>query len=353
MRKTALRLLMMGVGICLGSSSFASNELVVQSESIGPVIGPDHPDVRASKNQSGFETGQVLKQDGVYHMFVNEMTPKARLDMRIAHWTSKDSVEWRREGTILDSVHGRSSTNLRSEVWVTGMAFNEADDCWNMFYVAYRGGDTNKGEKFYSDYEGIIWRAASQKKGRAGIGGPYKDMGILMRPDENSQKWEGQQGVDSFFPYQVGEQWYALYGSHNHKPWSPWLVGLASAPALTGPWKRMATGNPLSLVKVFTENPVAVRLADGRWLAIFDSYGDQEIGYSISADGIVWPPEIRLKVQTGGNCWTPEGDHALRTPLGIVTEDDGTFTVLYTAKTRAQSIFYAIGRCKLGWKSEK
>src|SRR5690606_943715 len=39
------------------------------------------------------------------------------------------------------------------------------------------------------------------------------------------------------------------------------------------------------------------------------------------------------------------------TPLGAIEEDDGTFTVLYTAKyTRDGKVFFGIGRCVLAWK---
>jgi hypothetical protein len=34
--------------------------LVVIREHQGPVIGPDHPDVKATDNRSGFETGEVI-----------------------------------------------------------------------------------------------------------------------------------------------------------------------------------------------------------------------------------------------------------------------------------------------------
>ena len=51
-----------------------------------------------------------------------------------------------------------------------------------------------------------------------------------MQPDAESQSWEGGQGTDSFFPYQVGKRWYAFYGSHEKL----WEVGLAEADFLAG-----------------------------------------------------------------------------------------------------------------------
>lgn len=108
------------------------------------------------------------------HVFVNEMFGRSHSDLRIAHWTSADATKWKREGTLVESVPGRSAQNPRSEVWA----------------------------------------------------------------------------------------------SHNYIPRGSWPVGLATAPALRGPWQRMPQGNPLPLVKEFAENPVAIRLADGRWLAL-------------------------------------------------------------------------------------
>jgi hypothetical protein len=324
-------------------------------EHIGPVIGPGA--AGTEDNKSGFETGQVLKLDGVYHMFVNEMFGRPHLDMRIAHWMSRDGAKWERRGTIVDSIPGRSPRNVRSEVWCTGVVFDEADDRWNIFYVAYRGGDESRGEKPNYDYDGKIWRAVSLKSGRDGIDGPYSDVDIILRPDEHSMPWEGQQGVDSFFPYKVGDRWWGLNGSHNHEPRGPWLVGLATAPTLAGPWKREAQLSPSPIADYFIENPIVSRLADGRFIAIFDTMFEEgkpppapfnngnAIAYSISADGIHWPKGEDLVVQSDRNNWAAD----VRTPLGLVPEDDGSFSVVYTARMKPDpkapaARFWAVGK---------
>ncbi|MFO7658758.1 MAG: hypothetical protein R6W78_16985 [Bacteroidales bacterium] len=80
-------------------------------------------------------------------------------------------------------------------------------------------------------------------------------------------------------------------------------------------------------------------------------FGDQEIGYSLSNDGINWEKETRVKVQYGDDIWAEDGDHAMRTPLCAIEEDDGTFTVVYTAMMKNNGAkFYAIGKCSLAWK---
>jgi hypothetical protein len=247
-------------------------------EHIGPVIWKNHPDVLSSKNRSGFETGQVVKLDSIYHMFVNEMFDRPHRDMRISHWVSKDAIHWARQSTISESIPGRSPFNPRSELWLTAVEFNEDENAWNIFYVAYRAGDKAKGEIEGNDYEGRIWRARSVIKGFDGIFGPYADMGIVLQPDENSQAWEGQQAVASFNPYKVGDMWYAFYDGHNHVPRGTWPSGMASAPKLEGLWERMpAWFNPVPIAEVFIENTVITELKDGRFLMVFDSLGDREI----------------------------------------------------------------------------
>jgi hypothetical protein len=73
-------------------SKDSSKVLTMMSESRGPVIGARHPDVVASANRSGFQTGQVVKVNKTYHMFVNEMFDRPHRDLRISYWTSDDAV---------------------------------------------------------------------------------------------------------------------------------------------------------------------------------------------------------------------------------------------------------------------
>lgn len=336
----------------VGSSNTKDRVLKLVAEHKGPVITAAHPDVLASANRSGFETGQVVTINGVYHMFINEMFDRPHRDLRISYWTSPDAANWKRQSTIRESIPGRTPTNPRSEVWLTAVLFNEEEDAWNIFYVAYRAGDSTKGEIAGNDYEGRIWRATSVIKGRDGIAGPYADMGIVLQPDGTSQPWEGQQAVASFSPYKAGNTWLAIYDGHYHTPKGPWPDGMAFAQKLSGPWARMPEGfNPLTIVDEFAENHVVSRLKDGRYFMVFDSFGDREIGYSLSSDGVHWNKETRVKVQSPSNLWAEPGDHYTRTPLCAVEEDDGTFTVIYTAMMKtAGKNFYAVGKCTLAWQ---
>ena len=337
---------------CQETTNSQTKKLVLISEHKKPVVSKFHKDVLSSKNRSGFETGQVVKINGVYHMFVNEMFERPHKDMRIAYWKSWDAISWERQSTIVESIPGRSPSNPKSEVWITGVEYNTDENAWNIFYVSYRSGDKEKGELEQSDYEGKIWRAKSVVTGQNGISGPYAELGIVLQPDENSQLWEGQQAVASFNPYKVGNKWYAMYDGHNYIPKGSWPVGLATAEKLSGPWKRLSEDlNPLPIADEFAENTVIVELKNGGYLTVFDSLGDQEIGYSLSDDGLSWSKESRVKIQSGENLWAESGDHSTRTPLCAIEEQDGTFTVIYTALTKIDGeSFYAIGKCSLGWK---
>ena len=65
---------------------------------------------------------------------------------------------------------------------------------------------------------------------------------------------------------------------------------------------------------------------------MYDTTTDPDvIGYSISTDGIHWPPGRSLAIQAVKGKWSPE----IRTPLGLVEEADGTFTVFYTGFEQA------------------
>jgi hypothetical protein len=206
--------------------------------------------------------------------------------------------------------------------------FERSQDRWDLFYVAYDTGGATGGR---------IWRATSTIRGRGGIGGPYKDAGIILQPDAQSQAWEGAQGTDSFFPYRVKGGWLAFYGSHGGKP--GWQVGLAEAPSLAGPWKRREDGNPLPIEPVFIENPVVTRIGE-LYVAVYDcdvanppdfNYHTEahSVGYATSADGIHWSNGGRIIVQPPGPAnWSSD----IRTPLGLIDEGGGIFTLFYTAE---------------------
>lgn len=283
----------------------------------------------AEGNKYGFEGGRVIKIDGVYHLFTSEMVGDPHwVKMRLAHWTSQDRMLWKRVGTLAESSGDFTGKDSRAALWSPLPVFDPKESRWNLFYVAYQAApDTS--ERWLTNHEGRIWRAVSAAPGGEGIGGPYQDIGIVLQRGKDSDAWEGLQGTDSFFPYLVDGHWYAFYGSaHTEKlPISSWQVGLARATEIGGPWVRCTEQNPLKVESRFIENPIVTQLSDGTFIAVYDTDAPNAIGYTLSDDGIHWSAGQHLTVQEGAGIWATE----VRTPLGLIDEGNGLFTLFYTA----------------------
>jgi predicted GH43/DUF377 family glycosyl hydrolase len=283
----------------------------------------------AGSNKFGFEGGRVIKINNVYHLFTSEMTADpCWVKMKLGYWQSKDKLNWQRISTIRESSGNFNGQDTRAALWSPLPVFDEKENRWNLFYVAYRSAP-NEPERFLLNHDGKIYRAVSAKRGKDGIGGPYTDVGIVMQPDAESQPWEGLQGVDSFFPYKVGNKWYAFYGSAKteEKPIKLWTAGLASAPALGGPWKRMPQGNPTNIEDVFFENAIVHPLKTGGYMLVYDAASSEDaIGYSYSEDGVNWQKGKHLTIQSKKGEWSKD----VRTPLGLVEEGNNRFTIFYT-----------------------
>ena len=317
-----------GMAVCHVQA--ADHALVVVRQFGGPVLTVRSAD--AEGNKYGFEGGRVVKLDGVYHLFTSEMVGDPHwVKMKLAHWTSRDRMHWRRVGTLLESSGDFTGKDPRAALWSPMPVFDAKTNRWNLFYVAYRAAPDTP-ERWLTNHEGRIWRAVSTRPGMSGIGGPYKDIGVVLQRGANSDKWEGLQGTDSFFPYTVDGRWYALYGSARTEklPIELWQVGLARASDIGGPWTRCTELNPLDVEPRFIENPIVSRLTDGTYVAVYDNHQPNSIGYSFSDDGIHWRRGQRLAVQTGNGIWASE----VRTPLGLIDEGNGTFTLFYSANEK-------------------
>jgi hypothetical protein len=325
-----LSLVMVPLTAALVPLHAADRELVVTRQLDGPVL--TIRSAGAEGNKYGFEGGRVVKLEGVYHLFTSEMVGDPHwVRMKLAHWISPDGTHWQRVGTLRTSSGDFTGADPRAALWSPIPIFDPGRNRWNLFYVAYRAAPDTP-QQWLTNHEGQIWRAVSVKPGIAGIGGPYRDLGVVLRRGKDSDPWEGLQGTDSFFPYLVGGNWYALYGSARTQslPITLWQVGLARAPQLAGPWTRCSQFNPLKVEPSFIENPIVNRLADGSYIAVYDNHRPNSIGYSFSSDGIHWSSGLRLTVQTGSGVWASE----VRTPLGLVDEGHGAFTLFYSANQK-------------------
>jgi hypothetical protein len=292
----------------------------------------------AEANKYGFEAGQVVKLGKTYHLVITELFGDPYwVKTKLGHWASEDGIHWERVSTLFASSGEFEGKDPRAALWAPAVAYDEKAGRWNLFYVAYRA-QPNRLHQWRHLYEARIWRAISRAPGLDGLDGPYDDAGVILEPGPDSDKWEGLQGVDSFFPYQVGDQWYGFYGSCNTETGTngPWRVGLASAPELAGPWKRLSSLNPVEIQKPFVEVPIVTRLSDGTYLAVYDSEDLGSVGYTFSSDGVHWSRGNRLMVQPKGQGYWADG---VRTPLCLIPEGNETYTLFYTGNQHVKSIF--------------
>jgi hypothetical protein len=303
------------------------SRLVLVEQYPSPVISNHSPE--AGNIKYGFEGGNVVKVNGAYHLVTTEMAGEpTSVKTNLAHWSSPDRIHWKRVSTLYESTGDNTGKDLRAALWGPMFVYDDQAQVWDLIYVSYRSQPDTPAES-RMNYEGAIWRAVSQARGPGGMGGPYQDIGIILRPDAESQSWEGLQGTDSFFPYRAGGHWLGFYGSANteHKPIEHWRVGLAEASELAGPWKRCAGVNPVYMDKRFVENPIVTKLDDGSFIAVYDNEHAGAVGYGWSADGQHWNSGRDLVLQPKGKGQWAEH---VRTPLGLIPEGHGRYTLFYT-----------------------
>jgi hypothetical protein len=299
--------------------------LVLVAQHPSPVLTTRSPGAEGIR--FGFEGGRVVKVAGTYHLFTSEMVDDPIwVRMRLGHWASADREHWTRVATIRESSAEFTGADPRAALWSPLPVWDDGEARWNLFYVAYRS-KPGDGTAFTLNYEGRIWRARSTVRGESGISGPYEDLGVVMEPGSQSISWEGLQGTDSFFPWHVGKDWYAMYGSaqSEHLPIKHWLVGLARSTSLAGPWMRVTTASPLPLEPTFIENPIVTPAPRG-WFVVYDSNAPDAVGAAWSSDGVTWDKGEGLVVQPTHGAWAKD----VRTPLGLVDEGNGNYTVFYT-----------------------
>jgi hypothetical protein len=309
-----------------------SLELV--SVSPRPILGRERHE---ATTRFGFEGGRCVKVDGAYFLFVTELfdAPKTAAT-RLAVWTSADGESFDRLATLAETNYDWNDTTHRMSPWSPIPVYDTATDQWRVFHVGYR---RKPGSDQFFNMAGKIAHLESQVSGKAGISGPYRDAGWVEFAD-HPDPWEGTAGQLSFFPYETSGGWSAFFGA-NDVPQSidhsvpafeqadlgtRFRVGLARASTCSGPWVRRSDSNPVLLDEAFVENPVVTRVHDSLYIAVFDGGRARELSYSMSADGLTWERARRISLEDA-----PHSLAVARTPLGLIPEDDGTFTLYITA----------------------
>jgi len=315
-------------------------------------------------NKYGYEDGIIRYVNNMYHLFVSEEVDDPHwVTMKFGYWISNDGWNWTRKSTLYTSSGNSDGTDARAALWAPIVYYNSIDSYWYMTYVSYYSNNQ------YNNYNGQIWLAISTIQGLNGISGPYKDLGIILQPNNESQSWEGMQGTDSFDAYSLtssvttpinSTSWISaatdpntggillpnvplmsFYGSAKIEElpcsYGVWLVGLAKSDTstLSGHWSRLTT-NPVVVNRNYTENPLVVYLPDNKlYIAVFDYLSSESTGFGFiwSSDGIKWS-DAQLVLVPGG----------VRAPLGVAYNPNGTVSVWYTRKDASgyDSLYYAL-----------
>jgi hypothetical protein len=309
-------------------------ELELVSISPKPVIGKGYKG--AEDNKFGFEGGTCVKLEGVYYLFTTEIfdVPKTAAT-RLGMWTSKNGLDFKRHGAIVETNRDWNDTTHRMSPWSPMVVFDPDRDLWSVFHVAYRR-KPNATTVF--NMSGKIFRYDSKVKGKKGILGPYREGG-WVEMDAPPDWWEGPGQLLSFYPYRVGGEWWAIYGSNNVPQHvnsdgsgdpnvkNVFYSGLAkSEGGVTDKWVRQRHLNPLPINPVFIENSVVTQVAPNLYINLYDGGKSDEIGYSCSRDGIHWGKEQLIKLKNA-----PAWLKYPRTPLCLIDEGNGLYTIYSTA----------------------
>ena len=294
-----------------------------------PVIGKEHPG--SYDNDKGYENGHVIKVDGVYHMLMTELF-NAKFHgygwepERIGYWKSVDGDHWERVCTI---VHGTAKTGQpedyldpKNNTWSSSWYWNEEENRWNIFW---RGN--------------WVWRYRSEMEGPEGFAGPYSEASKLFPPvmDMKTQQWDNVPicSFGNIYIAEDGKYYSFLCGNYLQRPNdSQWVNTLGCADNIDGPWTRVYDPDA-DPTFVYSENPfVNIYDINGKkvYFCVYDDLSNQHsLGYGYSFDGIKWTGktlDLTGYTDWAENYWLVS---STRTPCCLIREDDGTYTIIFTA----------------------
>jgi len=309
---------------------------------------PTWTQVNATSNpgvsKRGMEDGIVVRRaDGGLTMLSAEMygDPYA-VAMQLGVFKSDDGLDWKRQRTIRRSAGTETGTDLHAAHWGPLLTKNPANDTWLLSYVGYKAAPSNA-SGFLGNFQGTIFARYATEAGDAGLDSDFGEAAsapapaydgdqALLAPDDFhlTGPWphqcQGLQGTDSFAPYQLADgTWAALAGTSHEElpnPWvgkvGRWVVSVATAPELTGPWTRYNPGNrscpadaPCSDIFPSGENPIVAARPDNpaAFHAVYDGGTNPGFGYACSEDGLDWAPGVGILYPAA---------KSVRTPFGLV-----------------------------------
>ncbi len=299
-----------------------------------PIIDEFHKG--AHDNVGGFENGSVIKlENGEYHMLVVEMFVDGEVlnqgiwsPARIAHWVSIDAVNWDRKGLVI--AGNAIPRDEKENSWSPSFFWNKEENCWNIFW---RGN--------------AVFRYKSTVKGKNGIAGPYVEANKIWPPFEaDKSHWHSGwfASFGNIFKAK-DERWYAFFcigkevnGDEN------WYAGLACAESIDGKWvPNINTNAPTFL---YSENPFVYKYDDVYFCVYDDLSCQKSIGLGYSYDGMHWERQLVDLTHYVDWCDDDWYVNTVRTPMSLIKEDDGTYTVFFTAAQKTNG-YFSIGSLSL------
>jgi len=348
-KKNHIRLLLLGSLILCNVPSLMGDTSIDYVLSVArcnpePVIDRHHPG--SADNDCGYENGHVIKIEGKYHMLMTELfdykphpETLGSVPARVGYWTSADGDNWERVCTIVQGTatgHPDDYNDPKNNTWSSSWFWNKEENRWNIFW---RGS--------------WVWRYRSEVEGPSGFAGPYAEVAKVYPPLEGDVPYWDNNSLDSFGNIFTAEdgRYYSFVGVGDFRNLDDiqWVNGLAWADKIDGPWTRVETdGHPTF---VYSENPfVNIYEINGKkvYFCVYDDLSNQHsLGYGYSFDGIHW--KGKTLDLTRHVHWAANNDFvsSVRTPCCLIKEDDGTYTIIFTAFGPAPTpsgLFAPIGR---------
>jgi len=327
-------ILYFGCTACGNGNENKTIRVEVLEGSVTPVIDRSHPG--SQDNDMGYENGYAMYHDGAYHLLIVEMFTDGGtgggywVPARIGHWKSVDGDNWNRLGAIVQGTNV-SDDRRKSATWSPSFFWNEDDNRWNIFW---RG-------------DNAAFRWQSQVAGSDGVEGPYEEVKMVVPHDtDRGDKTWASGWIHSFgnvFRADDGRlySFFSDYIIENGEV--NWPTGLlVSEGGVDGPWKYLGTPTPAFN---YCENPFVSKY-DGIYFCPYDDLQHlHSIGLGYSTDGVNWN---RVIVDLDGHAdWVQGNDlMSFRTPMGLIKEPDGTYTVFFTALQKEQS-YFSVGKLRL------
>ena len=331
-----------GVGDNNGNGSITEDTgidyvMTVARSNPEPVIDQFHPG--SADNEGGYENGHFIKIDGAYHLLITELFSVRHPDWgsipaRVGYWTSTDGDHWNRVCTIVEGNDIPGDPKQYS--WSASWYWNEQENRWNIFW---RGN--------------AVFRYRSVVIGKDGMAGPYSEAAKVFLPMLGyNQKWDNYytSSFGNIFTGEDGKFYVFVQGGDSsiapggNDP--QFIRRVARADHVDGPWSSMnADGNPSF---VYCENPFAsIYEINGKkvYLCVYDDLSNQHsLGYGYSLDGVNWVGKTLDMTGYADWAFNQNFTQSMRTPCGLIQEDDGTFTIIYTAfAPRPDAPLYCFG----------